>query len=1029
VVAVGATTLSKSAAQQAVNAPPPWIPNSGGQVRLVLTTPDECNGNHAELYSVSSKSPRLRTIDPASGITLSYVEITLVGETVDWATGLAVDPTTGYVYALLQLAGEVGSELVRLDVGTGVATDIGPTGDDFAGIAFDINGTLYGVTDDSAADSQAIYTISTLDASTELFLDLAAGGGDAACSAGAGDCCIANGTPGCYDVDCCNAVCAIDPFCCDTAWDGICADEACGASAICGDNDGEAIAYNAVDGLIYRASGSAPRTFQTIDPNPSLSPVAYIPPGGDVYSQATALVSWRTGETFLLAATDGYLYGLTDEGVASVIGPLDHLATGLAFIEADPRHALIEVHVRMVDVQTMGMNVVGAQFFLRYDNTVLELMDVRPAGILRNGDDDPQNPFDYEVAECSAVYEFPPDVCETLGDNPATGTIAYAVGVLPPVLGTMEDMDLAVATFRSIDEVCVPMAQLVRYRTLPSGMHSHLLTDDQGQPVVVAPTVDLPAIRIDVTAPTPTVQCPSDVNVTGASCPTTATWQEPRFNDGGCVGFPVDGLVRTHVPDEGQNDPPPSLFQSGSSTVIYSAIDSCGNVTHCSFHVNVICTALVAVLVDLAGPMAGADPGPPPDLTRCITFELFPVDCLSDPVVVERDILFNMPGDVPGYRRGETTLSVPAATVYGCITARDQLHTLRQTLLLEPPSGTPPQYEAAFIDEQGGGPGEALRGGNLNGDDSIDILDFGTWYSEYQRCYDSNGDGQADGHTPCTGLFFGGCKGTFEDISATGTLAPIASSQDDAGDANIPLGFTFNFFGDDHSTIGIASNGYLTFGSDLADFTNNPIPDPQTPNDYIAPKWDDWAPNQAGDVYYQTLGTAPNRRFIAQWHQVEAFGGAANEKATFQAVLFETSSIIEFRYSAPQFTSPTPSTVGVEDQTGSTGFPDGFGPVPQIGDIFQLFSSVHADVDGSGVVDNNDLYGHVQARFFQTSNDDCCLGGPISGGWGRPPVRRISVPELIERGLERLVVADLNRDGWLDLADVAWYYSLDPEEE
>jgi hypothetical protein len=40
---------------------------------------------------------------------------------------------------------------------------------------------------------------------------------------GEGDCCEANGTPGCDDADCCTLVCLADPFCCDTAWDDVCA--------------------------------------------------------------------------------------------------------------------------------------------------------------------------------------------------------------------------------------------------------------------------------------------------------------------------------------------------------------------------------------------------------------------------------------------------------------------------------------------------------------------------------------------------------------------------------------------------------------------------------------------------------------------------------------------------------------------------------------------------------------------------------------------------------------------------------------
>jgi hypothetical protein len=43
---------------------------------------------------------------------------------------------------------------------------------------------------------------------------------------GTGDCFVADGTPFCEDADCCNAVCAADPFCCSVAWDSICANEA-----------------------------------------------------------------------------------------------------------------------------------------------------------------------------------------------------------------------------------------------------------------------------------------------------------------------------------------------------------------------------------------------------------------------------------------------------------------------------------------------------------------------------------------------------------------------------------------------------------------------------------------------------------------------------------------------------------------------------------------------------------------------------------------------------------------------------------
>lgn len=55
----------------------------------------------------------------------------------------------------------------------------------------------------------------------------ASGGG---CPPSDHDCCTTGG-PGCADSDCCGLVCAVDPFCCDTAWDSFCVGQ---ASSLCG---------------------------------------------------------------------------------------------------------------------------------------------------------------------------------------------------------------------------------------------------------------------------------------------------------------------------------------------------------------------------------------------------------------------------------------------------------------------------------------------------------------------------------------------------------------------------------------------------------------------------------------------------------------------------------------------------------------------------------------------------------------------------------------------------------------------------
>ncbi|MCZ6542116.1 MAG: hypothetical protein O6768_00455, partial [Planctomycetota bacterium] len=38
-----------------------------------------------------------------------------------------------------------------------------------------------------------------------------------------GDCCVANGSPGCDSEMCCHTICGPDPSCCDVEWDEVCA--------------------------------------------------------------------------------------------------------------------------------------------------------------------------------------------------------------------------------------------------------------------------------------------------------------------------------------------------------------------------------------------------------------------------------------------------------------------------------------------------------------------------------------------------------------------------------------------------------------------------------------------------------------------------------------------------------------------------------------------------------------------------------------------------------------------------------------
>ena len=235
------------------------------------------------LYSIARDDDLLRDIDPVDGATIGIpIGITFPANTVSGGNGLATDPLTGDLYALVRIQEGFPPDrwLVTIDPATGVATPVGNTGEKFAGLAFDSGGTLYAVTGDGAVIPETLYTLSLIDATPTFVTSLGNGG------------------------------------------------------------LGETIGFNPADGFLYHASGfhdgvGGPdtRIFEKIDLD-TLVPTN-IPISGDGYSEMTALVF--SGSSFFGADTDAGPEGevflsITDAGVTSVLGSTDHVAKGLAFV-------------------------------------------------------------------------------------------------------------------------------------------------------------------------------------------------------------------------------------------------------------------------------------------------------------------------------------------------------------------------------------------------------------------------------------------------------------------------------------------------------------------------------------------------------------------------------------------------------------------------------------------------------------------------------------------------------------------------
>lgn len=133
----------------------------------------------------------------------------------------------------------------------------------------------------------------------------------------------------------------------------------------------------------------------------------------------------------------------------------------------------------------------------------------------------------------------------------------------------------------------------------------------------------------------------------------------------------------------------------------------------------------------------------------------------------------------------------------------------------------------------------------------------------------------------------------FEDISASGTNLGL----DDDGEANVELGFDFDFYGLAGDRLRVGNNGGILFGVAGGDLGYNNLPLPNGGlGAALLPFWDDFD-SEAGAVFAHTLGSAPDRRVIVQWHGRVHYNGAQNvDPATFQAVLHENDGRIVFQY-------------------------------------------------------------------------------------------------------------------------------------
>ena len=154
------------------------------------------------------------------------------------------------------------------------------------------------------------------------------------------------------------------------------------------------------------------------------------------------------------------------------------------------------------------------------------------------------------------------------------------------------------------------------------------------------------------------------------------------------------------------------------------------------------------------------------------------------------------------------------------------------------------------------------------------------------------------------------------EISGTGTNLGLG---DDTYAFPIDLPFTFDFYGTGYNQVAVGSNGGVYFQNNPFTNSNQCIPGDFDIDTFIAVYWDDLAPGYQGlgAVYYEIVGSAPDRKLVVQWENVPRYG-STTRRITAQVQLYENRGGILMLYADPGTDAGSAGTVGIQNDL-STG--------------------------------------------------------------------------------------------------------------
>ncbi|MDO8281756.1 MAG: S8 family serine peptidase [Thermodesulfovibrionia bacterium] len=172
------------------------------------------------------------------------------------------------------------------------------------------------------------------------------------------------------------------------------------------------------------------------------------------------------------------------------------------------------------------------------------------------------------------------------------------------------------------------------------------------------------------------------------------------------------------------------------------------------------------------------------------------------------------------------------------------------------------------------------------------------------------------------------------DISATGT--EISGLSDDSYAGPFPVGFNFDYYGNNQAQFYVQSNGLISFDAHYYTLMNYSIPLADAYNNMIAWMWDDLYPySGSSHVYYKTIDSS---KLVVQFNNYGEYAGSGSVDSQ---VILNSNGDIKIQYKEFRSSmSLNSSTVGIENADGSDGLQVAYNTSYLHNNLAVLFSSL-----------------------------------------------------------------------------------------